>query len=595
MTATRPTSDSGIPVVGELPLGSHFCQFYRTRQDLIDTLVPFFMAGLRAGELCMWVASHPLEAGEAEALLRQAMPDFDDYVARRQIEIWDYRDWYLANGQTAEGVLQGWIEREERALRDGFSGLRLTGNTFWLEPGMWDAFMLYEEGVNEAFSERRIVALCSYSLDRCAAEDVIDVCHNHQFALTRRKGGWELIESSSLKIAKTELARLNEELEERVAGRTAELQDSLRARDEFLAMLAHELRNPLAPIRNAAQVIRLLGTPDPNLGWARGVIDRQVHQLSRLVDDLLDVSRVTRGRVELQREEIDLATVVAHAVETSRPLIDGRRHTLLLSLPPEPVLLHADLARLSQVVANLLNNAAKYMDEGGRIWLTAERAGETVRIRVRDEGVGIPAEMLPRIFDLFTQADRSLSHSQGGLGIGLALVRSLVDLHGGAVEAFSDGPGRGSELVVTLPALGSRSPADTLSGSFEAPRAAAGRRVLVVDDNVDAAETLGRILELAGHRVWIAHDGKEALELAGSERPEVVLLDIGLPKLDGYEVARRLRLDPDLRGALLVAITGYGKEEDRDRGRAAGFDHHLVKPVDLAALQGLLAGSPAGP
>jgi PAS domain S-box-containing protein len=234
--------------------------------------------------------------------------------------------------------------------------------------------------------------------------------------------------------------------------RTAEaLREAGRKKDEFLAMLGHELRNPLAPIRNATEVIRLLGTTDPKLGWARDVIDRQVTQLTRMVDDLLDVSRVTRGRVELRREPTDLATVVAHAVETSRPLIDGRRHTLALALPPEPVLLHADPFRLSQVVANLLNNAAKYMDEGGRIWLSADCGEREVKIRVRDEGVGIPPEMLARVFDLFAQADRSLDRSQGGLGIGLALVRSLVALHGGSVAVFSEGTGRGSEFVVTLP------------------------------------------------------------------------------------------------------------------------------------------------
>jgi len=448
------SSDSGIQAVGQVPPGTHFCQFYRTKQDLIDTLVPFFMAGLRNGELCMWVTSQPLEAAEAEALLAAAMPEFSEYVAKRQIEIWDYREWYLINGETSAGVLNGWIEREERACREGFSGLRLTGNTFWLEPGAWDAFMSYERAVNEAFCQREIIALCSYCLDRCQAEDVIDVCSHHQFALARRHGNWELMESSSLKIAKEDLARLNAELEQRVTERTAELETALQGRDEFLAMLAHELRNPLAPIRNATQVIRMLGTPDPNLGRARDVIDRQVTQLSRLVDDLLDVSRVTHGRVELRREEIELATVVAHAVETSRPLIDSRRHTLILSLPLERVRLDADLARLSQVVGNLLNNAAKYMDEGGRIWLSAECGEGKATIRVRDEGVGIAPEMLARVFDLFTQADRSLARSQGGLGIGLALVRSLVDLHGGSVRAFSGGVGQGSEFTVTLPVRG---------------------------------------------------------------------------------------------------------------------------------------------
>jgi len=235
------SSDSGIQAVGQVLLGTHFCQFYRTRQDLVDTLVPFFMAGLRNNELCMWVTSAPLEAAEAEALLCAALPEFSEYVAKRQIEIWDYREWYLVNGETSAGVLQGWIEREERALREGFSGLRLTGNTFWLEPGMWDAFMAYEREVNEAFGQRQIIALCSYNLDRCRAEDVIDVCGQHQFALARRHGNWELMESSSLKIAKADLARLNTELEQRVTERTAELEQIQSEKGELTEAQKSEL------------------------------------------------------------------------------------------------------------------------------------------------------------------------------------------------------------------------------------------------------------------------------------------------------------------------------------------------------------------
>jgi signal transduction histidine kinase len=591
--SSAASSPSGIQAVGTIPFGSHFCQFYRTKEDLVDSLVPFFEAGLRNNEMCMWVTSEPLEAEEATALMREAMPDFERFLANGQIEIWNHRDWYLKNGeQHPSEVLQGWIDREKRALDRGFSGFRLTGNTFWVERSGWHEFVEYESTVNEAFRRFRIIALCSYSLDRCCAEDVLDVCRNHQFALTRRQGEWELIESSSLKMAKDDLKKLNEELEHRVAERTMELQGALRSRDEFLAMLGHELRNPLAPIRNAAQVMRLIGPSDPHLTRARDVIDRQVGQLSRIVDDLLDVSRVTQGKVELQKERIDLATALAQAVETSRPLIDGRRHTLTLSLPAAPVHLMADLTRLSQVVANLLNNAAKYMEEGGRICLTAERDGGEVVIRVKDAGVGIPREMLSRVFEPFTQLHRSLARSEGGLGIGLALVRSLVELHGGSVKAHSEGLGRGSEFVVRLPALAEeRAPDLSPEDGDELAARERGRRILVVDDNHDSAETLGTILEISGHEVWLAQDGPEALAQVERHRPEIVLLDIGLPKIDGYEVARRLRLDPRNEGILLVAVTGYGKEEDRDRGRLAGFDHHLVKPVDLEALRQLLGGA----
>jgi signal transduction histidine kinase len=577
--------DSGIPCVGTLPFGTHFCQFYRTREDLADTLVSYFEAGLRNGEACMWVTSDPLPAHDARELMAKAVPGFQDFLASGQIEILGHDQWYLENGQSAEGVLRGWLERERRALDRGYQGLRLTGNTFWLERGSWADFMDYEAEVNSTFSRFRIIGLCTYCLDRCRADDVIDVCRHHQFALARRQGEWELLESASLKIAKDDLKRLNEELEQRVAERTAVLENTLRGRDEFLAMLAHELRNPLAPIRNATQVMRQLGSGDQSAVWARDVIERQVHQLSHLVDDLLDVSRITRGRIRLDRREVDLATVLAQALETSRPLIDSRGHALTVTLPPEPLFLDVDLTRISQAVANLLNNAAKYMEEGGQIWLTAEREGEEAVIRVRDRGVGIPPEMLSRVFELFTQLDRSLDRSEGGLGVGLALVRGLVELHGGSVEALSEGSGRGSELVVRLPVVrvGPVPAAEASPGCQQKPDSdKAGRRILVVDDNEDAAETLGMFLELSGYEVHIAHDGEEALREAELRKPEIVLLDIGLPKLDGYEVARRLRAGGGPQ--LIIAISGYGRDEDRGRGMEAGVDRYLVKPVDPAAL-----------
>jgi PAS domain S-box-containing protein len=384
----------------------------------------------------------------------------------------------------------------------------------------------------------------------------------------------------------TERKRLEAELRQR-AERLAEAD---RRKDEFLAMLAHELRNPLAPIRNAAHVLHLIGPADANVRKATEMIQRQVQHLSRLVDDLLDVSRITRGKITLRKEPVELAAVVAQAVETTRPFLDARQHELRVSLPDEGVQVEADTTRLAQVLANLLTNAAKYTPEEGHIRLTVEaRAGEAV-VRIQDDGMGIAPELLPQVFDLFTQGDRSLARSEGGLGIGLTLVRRLVELHGGTVEAQSEGPGKGSEFIVRLPTLPARAPNAAAEGKGR--YASSPCRVLVVDDNKDAAESLAMLLRVAGHDVRTANDGLTALEMAKIFRPEVVLLDIGLPRMDGYEVARLLRKQPGLEGAVLIAVTGYGQEEDRRRTREAGLNAHLVKPVDLADLDKVFAACP---
>jgi CheY-like chemotaxis protein/two-component sensor histidine kinase len=332
------------------------------------------------------------------------------------------------------------------------------------------------------------------------------------------------------------------------------------------------------------------GPKDPELEAAREVIFRQLEQLTRLVDDLLDASRITQGKIALQKETLDLATIVNRAVETSLPLIQQRRHRLTVSITPAPVRLIGDATRLSQVFSNLLNNAAKYTEAGGNIWLNASREGDQAVVRVRDSGVGIPADELPRVFELFSQADRSLDRAQGGLGIGLTLVRNLIEMHGGTVQATSDGLGKGSEFTVLLPAL----PAELRDVEVQKqPKQhatnGAGLRVLVVDDNLDSAETLALLLTFAGHDVRTAHEGETALQEAGSFHPQVVVLDIGLPKMNGYEVARRLRQQPEMSKACLIALTGYGQDEDRQRSKEAGFDHHLVKPVDPDKLQSLIS------
>jgi signal transduction histidine kinase len=370
------------------------------------------------------------------------------------------------------------------------------------------------------------------------------------------------------------------------------LKEADRRKDEFLAMLAHELRNPLAPIRNALYIMKQASADPAVLCQVREMMERQVHHMTRMVDDLLDVSRITRGKIELRKEIVDLASVMERTVEAIRPLLEDRQQTLTVDLPPEPVRLAADPTRLEQVLANLLNNAAKYTDQGGHIGLSARREASELVLRVRDTGEGIAPDMLTCIFEPFVQADRVLHQSQGGLGIGLTLVRRLVEMHGGTVAAHSDGPGKGSEFVVRLPALLPKQPigAEGSAGERgESVGAARQRRILVVDDNVDAAESLAILLRLLGHDVRVAHDGPAGLAAVEAAPPDLVFLDIGMPVMNGYEVAQRLRQRPGPDHVVLVAVTGWGQEEDRRRSREAGFDHHLVKPVEPEALRQVLA------
>ncbi len=372
----------------------------------------------------------------------------------------------------------------------------------------------------------------------------------------------------------------------------ASLKDADRRKDEFLAMLAHELRNPLAPIRNAAQIFRAKAPPIRELQWGIDVVERQVHQMTRLVDDLLDVSRITRGRVELRRERVDLATAFETAIEASRPLMEKWGHQLSVALPPEPIILDADPTRLAQIIGNLLNNAAKYTNHGGHIQLSGETRGDRAILRVKDNGIGIPREMLHGIFDLFAQVNPVVERSEGGLGIGLTLVQRLVEMHSGRVEAHSEGPGLGSEFVVDLP-LGARLTPEEATREPSPVPAPSKRRILIVDDNRDGADSLAMLLEMMGNEVHTAHDGLEAVGAAAAFQPDVILLDIGLPKLSGYEVARRIREQQGGANILLVALTGWGQEEDRRRSREAGFDEHMTKPLELRALKKLLAATSA--
>jgi signal transduction histidine kinase/CheY-like chemotaxis protein len=359
-----------------------------------------------------------------------------------------------------------------------------------------------------------------------------------------------------------------------------------RRKDEFLATLGHELRNPLAPLRTGLQLLESANVQDPLVRRVSAVLERQVGHLVRLVDDLLEVSRITRGLIEVRRETLDLLAVLRSAIDTSRPAVDTAGHELTVEFPPQPILIEGDPMRLTQVFANLLANAAKYTDQGGHIWLTAKEERDRVLVSVRDNGIGIPPSQLASVFDMFTQVDRSSRRAQGGLGIGLTLVRSLVALHGGTVQAWSDGPGTGSEFTVELPLFLGR---EATNRDAETRLTLPSRRILVVDDNQDAGDMLAALLTTCGATVSTVRDGRSALDALDAFRPDAIVMDIGMPGMDGYEVARRIRATPAHNEVLLIALTGWGQEHDQHRARAAGFDHHLLKPLDVSKLREVLA------
>ncbi|HMB02176.1 MAG TPA: ATP-binding protein, partial [Isosphaeraceae bacterium] len=528
------------------------------------------------------------------ALLNQRIDELSKEVAKRrraEEQLREQREWLRV---TLSSIGDGVIATDTRG-RVTFMNPIAEALTGWAEPEaigkpLEEVFPIINEETREAVEnpvarvirEGIVIGLANHTVlrPRNGPERAI----NDAAAPIRRNGG-DLRGVVMIFRDDEERRRMERELRQR-ADRLAEAD---RQKNAFLAMLAHELRNPLAPIKNSLEVLRSPGEEGADLAWATEIIARQVRHLARLVDDLLDMSRITLGKIELRKARVALETLTAHALDLVRPLLDAKGHELVVALPPEPIELEVDPARMEQVLCNLLNNAAKYTEPGGRIELSAARDGDEVVLVVRDNGVGIAPEVLPRIFDLFVQADRSLDRAQGGLGIGLTLVRTLVHLHGGSIGARSEGPGRGSEFIVRLPALAPPAKSSTDSAATPPARTTARpRRVLVVDDNVDSAQSLGRLLRRWGHAVEMAHDGPSALAAVATGRPEVILLDIGLPGMDGYEIARQIRRDPPEGTISLVALTGYGQDDDRRRARDAGFDHHLIKPVDLDALRDLL-------
>jgi signal transduction histidine kinase/CheY-like chemotaxis protein len=443
--------------------------------------------------------------------------------------------------------------------------------------------------------------------DRLAEQSAVLVQHHesaeHFETVRRRKDGSIIHVSTSISPVRNEAGAIvgsstiarditpQKRAEEELRKAQEQLREADRRKDEFLAILAHELRNPLAPLRNALGILKKADATSDMSVEARDMAERQVHHLARLVDDLLDVSRITHGRVELQKERVELQAAVGHAIETTLVAVEAKHHELTVALPEETVWLEADEVRLAQILTNLLNNAIQYTAPGGKIGLVATLKDNRVEIRVTDTGLGIAPEALPRVFDLFTQVSPKESRTPHSLGIGLRLVKGLVEMHGGQVEALSAGPGRGSVFVVRLPVLEAQ---EVILDLQKAPAKAASvkRRILIVDDNEDAAESLAVLLSLEGHHTHVASDGPSALKAVDAYALDIVLLDIGMPGMDGYEVARRVRQQPGHSGLKLVALTGWGQEHDRERARDAGFDHHLTKPVEPSALHAVIAGEP---
>ena len=442
---------SGLPSVGPLAWGSHFCQFYGERFDLLDSLIPYFKAGLEANEKCLWVTSDPLRAQDARTALRTAMPDLERRIASQQIEIIDHEDWYTRTGRTdADSTLAGWVKREQLALTQGFSGLRLTGNTYWVERSDWEGFVDYEARVSKTFHGHHILGLCSYCLGRCQPQDILDVVANHQFAVVRRAGKWQTLENASLSLAKDELHRLNAELESRVLERTAELERAVRARDDFLSVASHELKTPITSLQLYVQgILRMQDkggiTPEQLNGRLLRVQD-QCHRLEKLVNNLLDVSRAEAKSAVLHREEFDLAMLVAETAERfAEEFARARCHVTVDTA--EPVQGAWDHMRMEQVVTNLLQNAVRYAP-GCRVEISVREEGDVARLVVSDDGVGIPESEHERIFERFAQAESQ--QFAGGFGLGLWIVRQVAQAHGGEVKLMSR-PGKGAVFTVVVP------------------------------------------------------------------------------------------------------------------------------------------------
>jgi signal transduction histidine kinase len=597
--------------IGQLGQGDHLCLIYDSAAERLAALVPFLKAGLAAGERGLFLGPSGSCLGIERALRDTGIPVGGE-IERGALVLLSDRDCWLdcshVESRFDPNTMKDMLRRsEQQALDDGFSGLRVTWDVTWLledVPGA-ERWIEFEAEMNEFLAGSRTCALCRYGRPRTSPEQLEDVLRTHPLTLLGNQvcpnafyeppsmviGPSSADDRIDWMIAQIRRARTSEEkleqLSFRLAQKGAELKRADRAKEEFLAMLAHELRNPLGTISNAIQVLRLKGEGDET--WRRAIeaAERQVLHQALLVDDLLEASRVTRGEIELHCESLDLAQLVRETVEGYRDTLSNARLGLELDVPDEPLPVHGDPMRLSQALANLLQNAVKFTPPGGRVRVRAQRSADgRIELSVRDSGQGIGPEVLPHIFEVFTQADHSLDRTRGGLGIGLAVVKGLVEMHGGEVRAESEGEGKGAEITLMLPFETGVSAASRIAEAAESPHA---RRILVVEDNADAAATMRDFLELSGHEVELASSGTDGVKAARLFHPEIVLCDLGLPGMDGYQVAAALRRDPDTASAKLIAVTGYGRDEDRRKSKEAGFDQHLTKPVDPAQLRRLLA------
>ncbi len=604
--------------IARLRQGDHLCLIYRSAAEQTAALIPYLKAGFAAGERCLFVG-HGTSGRRLEHALVEAGVDVTGECDRGALVFVTRRDTWLPGGRFDPGTMMDMLRQaEQQALDDGFSGLRATWNMGWLLEGTTGADRLreYEAHLNRFLAGSRTCALCRYSREGSSADTIQDALHTHPLAVLGDQicpnayyeppdmvlGDRPVDERIDWMMAQLQRARFSEaKLEDvtlRLSQKRAALERADRAKDELLSMLAHELRNPLGTISNALQVLRMKGEGDETWKRAIDAAERQVLHQAVLIDDLLEASRVTRGQVELQCEELDLTELVRETVEGYRGALREAGLTLHLDLAEKPPLrIRGDRLRLSQALSNLMDNAAKFTARGGRITVRVQVAasGRRAEVSVRDTGAGIPAEELPYVFEVFTQGDHSLDRSQGGLGVGLAVSKGLIDLHGGEMTARSEGPGQGSEFCFLLPLIAPEGLAEELQQPAEEVEIhPAARRILVVEDNADAAATLRDFLELSGHEVETAASGTDGVQAARAFHPEVVLCDLGLPGMTGYEVATALRKDPSTSSAKLIAVTGYGRDEDRRRSKEAGFDLHLTKPVDPAQLKALLKEQPGG-